>query len=191
MNQRLPQIGWCHARHEGENRLEVVQREFYRYDWRWAVNRKGRRDFGDLGESRMRVANKERRETFIPIGKRAQDTKRRGGTDITHSFFSHDMTPAAVRLGKPQPLLCVSVKRNSNGFCRRRNGRRKRLCPIYFERRDRTVTDLTSAEIKEIVGGYYLVMANNVDEVQEIAQDFPDYDLGNTVEIREIMVFDQ
>ena len=56
---------------------------------------------------------------------------------------------------------------------------------------NRTVTDLTSAEIKEIVGGYYLVAANNVDEVQEIAQDFPDYDLGNTVEIREIMVFDQ
>lgn len=56
---------------------------------------------------------------------------------------------------------------------------------------NRTVTDLTSAEVKEIVGGYYLVKANNFDEVQEIAQDYPDYDLGGTVEIREIMVFDQ
>ena len=54
----------------------------------------------------------------------------------------------------------------------------------------RTVTDLSSAEVKEIVGGYYLVAANSFDEVQEIAQDFPDYDLGGTVEIREIMVFD-
>ncbi|AXT20919.1 hypothetical protein D7030_10815 [Flavobacteriaceae bacterium AU392] len=55
----------------------------------------------------------------------------------------------------------------------------------------RTVTDLTSAELKEIVGGYYLVAAKDFDAVQEIAQDFPDYDLGGTVEIREIMVFDQ
>lgn len=55
---------------------------------------------------------------------------------------------------------------------------------------DRTVTDITSAEVKEIVGGYYVVEAKNFDAVQEIAQDFPDYDLGGTVEIREIMVFD-
>ena len=55
---------------------------------------------------------------------------------------------------------------------------------------NRTVTDLTSAELKEIVGGYYIVEAKDFDAVQEVAQDFPDYDLGGTVEIREIMVFD-
>ncbi|WP_025741175.1 YciI family protein [Aquimarina pacifica] len=57
--------------------------------------------------------------------------------------------------------------------------------------KNRTVTDITSAEVKELIGGYYLVKAKDFDEVQEIAQDFPDYDLGGTVEIREIMVFDQ
>ena len=56
---------------------------------------------------------------------------------------------------------------------------------------NRTVTDLTSVDVKEIVGGYYLVEAKDFDAVQEMAQDFPDYDLGNTVEIREIMVFDR
>ena len=56
---------------------------------------------------------------------------------------------------------------------------------------NRTVTDLTSAEVKEIVGGYYTVEAKDFDAVQDIAQDFPDYDLGGTVEIREIMVFDR
>ncbi|MEM9680386.1 MAG: YciI family protein [Bacteroidota bacterium] len=55
---------------------------------------------------------------------------------------------------------------------------------------NRTVTDLTSAEVKEIVGGYYLIEAKDFDAVEEVAQDFPDYDLGGTVEIREIMVFD-
>ncbi|WP_034041321.1 YciI family protein [Wocania ichthyoenteri] len=57
--------------------------------------------------------------------------------------------------------------------------------------KNRTVTDLTSAEVKEIIGGYYIVKAKNFDAVQKIADDFPDYDLGGTVEIREIMVFDQ
>ncbi|WP_299521639.1 YciI family protein [Winogradskyella sp.] len=56
---------------------------------------------------------------------------------------------------------------------------------------NRTVTDLTSAEVKEIVGGYYTVEAKDFDAVEEIAQDFPDYDLGGTVEIREVMVFDK
>ena len=57
--------------------------------------------------------------------------------------------------------------------------------------KNRTVTDLTSAEVKEIVGGYYTVEAKDFDAVQKIAEDYPDYDLGGTVEIREIMVFDQ
>ncbi|WP_299888696.1 YciI family protein [uncultured Lacinutrix sp.] len=56
---------------------------------------------------------------------------------------------------------------------------------------NRTVTDLTSTEVKEIVGGYYLVEAKDFDAVEKIAQDFPDYDLGGTVEIREVMVFDK
>lgn len=56
---------------------------------------------------------------------------------------------------------------------------------------NRTVTDHAASEVKELVGGYYIVTANNADEVVKIAQGYPDYDLGGTVEIREIMVFDQ
>lgn len=57
--------------------------------------------------------------------------------------------------------------------------------------KNRTVTDLTSAEVKEIVGGYYTVSAKDMNAVEKIAEDYPDYDLGGTVEIREIMVFDR
>lgn len=56
---------------------------------------------------------------------------------------------------------------------------------------NRTVTDMASAELKEIVGGYYIIEAADFDAVEAVAQDFPDYDLGGTVEIREIMVFDR
>jgi hypothetical protein len=56
---------------------------------------------------------------------------------------------------------------------------------------DRIVSDGPFAESKELIGGYYTVTANDFDEVVQIAQDFPDYDLGGTVEIREIMKFDR
>ena len=56
---------------------------------------------------------------------------------------------------------------------------------------DRVVSDGPFVEGKELVGGYYLVAAENAEAVVEIAQDYPDYDLGGTVEIREVMVFDK
>ncbi len=56
---------------------------------------------------------------------------------------------------------------------------------------DRVVSDGPYAESKEIIGGYYIVTADNFDAVEKIAADFPDFDLGGTVEIREVMKFDQ
>ena len=56
---------------------------------------------------------------------------------------------------------------------------------------DRTVTDQAGSEIKELVGGYYIVSAKDYDAATQIAQGFPDYDLGNTVEIREVIDFSQ
>ena len=56
---------------------------------------------------------------------------------------------------------------------------------------NKTITAGPFAESKEIVGGYYIVTANNFDEVVKIAEDYPDYEYGNTVEIREVMVFER
>jgi len=55
---------------------------------------------------------------------------------------------------------------------------------------DRVTTDNVSVESKELVGGFYVVSAENLNAAKEIAQDYPDYDLGGTVEIREVMVFE-
>ncbi|MEL6976092.1 MAG: YciI family protein [Bacteroidota bacterium] len=52
---------------------------------------------------------------------------------------------------------------------------------------DRTVTDRIAVEAKEIIGGYYIVAAKDFDDAAKIAEDYPDYDLGGTVEIRELM----
>ena len=56
---------------------------------------------------------------------------------------------------------------------------------------DKTVSDGPFVEGKELVGGFFHVMAKDFDEAVKITADFPDYDLGGIVEVREIMKFDQ
>lgn len=52
------------------------------------------------------------------------------------------------------------------------------------------VTDGPFAEAKELVGGYFVVKARDWDEAVTISKDYPDFNHGGTVEVREIMVFD-
>lgn len=54
----------------------------------------------------------------------------------------------------------------------------------------RTVSDGPFVESKEIIGGFYVIKVKDYDQAMEVAQDFPDYDLGGAVEIREVMKFD-
>lgn len=55
---------------------------------------------------------------------------------------------------------------------------------------DRTMTDRAGTEVKELVGGYYIINAADLDAAMKIAESYPDYDKGGTVEIREVMEFD-
>jgi len=54
---------------------------------------------------------------------------------------------------------------------------------------DRIVSDRAATEVKELIGGYYIVQAKDYEEAIKIAQDYPDYDLGGEVEVREILVY--
>ena len=53
---------------------------------------------------------------------------------------------------------------------------------------NKVVTDGPFAESKELVGGYFIIKANNIDEAVAAAKDFPDYDLGGSVDVREVQV---
>jgi hypothetical protein len=54
----------------------------------------------------------------------------------------------------------------------------------------KVVTDGPFTESKEVVGGYFVVLAKNLDEATEMAKECPDYDLNGVVEVREVMKFD-
>ena len=54
----------------------------------------------------------------------------------------------------------------------------------------KTVTDGPFTESKEVVAGYFVVLAKNIDEAVQIAKDCPDYILDGIVEVREVMKID-
>jgi len=53
------------------------------------------------------------------------------------------------------------------------------------------VTDRAGSEIKEMIGGYFLVKAKDLEEVTRSVQEgFWEFDSGATVEIREVMAME-
>jgi hypothetical protein len=45
-------------------------------------------------------------------------------------------------------------------------------------------------EGKEVVGGYFIVNANNIDEVVKMCDDYPDFEFGGTIQVRQVMKMD-
>ncbi len=54
----------------------------------------------------------------------------------------------------------------------------------------KTVTDGPYTEGKEVVGGYFIIHASDMDEAVEVAQDYPDFDFGGSVQVRQVMKMD-
>jgi hypothetical protein len=53
---------------------------------------------------------------------------------------------------------------------------------------DKTVTDGPFAEAKDLVGGYSLIEAKDLDQATELAKGCPIFLMGGSVEIRPIML---
>lgn len=54
----------------------------------------------------------------------------------------------------------------------------------------KAVTDGPFAESKEVIGGFFVVKAKNFDEALQMAKEAPDFDLGGSVEVREVLNMD-
>jgi hypothetical protein len=50
------------------------------------------------------------------------------------------------------------------------------------------VTDGPFTESKELVGGYFILKAESIDDVLKHTKGFPDYELGGSIEVREVQV---
>ena len=53
-----------------------------------------------------------------------------------------------------------------------------------------SVTDGPYTEGKEVVGGFFIINAKDIDEAVAISKDYPDFELGGTVQVRQVMKMD-
>lgn len=51
----------------------------------------------------------------------------------------------------------------------------------------KTVTDGPFTEGKEVVGGFFVIKAKDFDEAIRLCDDYPDYENGGTIQVRQIM----
>jgi hypothetical protein len=51
----------------------------------------------------------------------------------------------------------------------------------------KTVTDGPFTEGKEVVAGYFIINAKDIDEAVAICADYPNFEYGGTVQVRQIM----
>ena len=51
----------------------------------------------------------------------------------------------------------------------------------------KTVTDGPYTEGKEVVGGFFIIKAKDMNEAVTISKECPDFDLGSSVQVRQIM----
>jgi len=50
-----------------------------------------------------------------------------------------------------------------------------------------SVTDGPYTEGKEVVGGYFIVNAKDLDEAVSLTKDYPDFDKGGKIQVRQVM----
>ena len=51
----------------------------------------------------------------------------------------------------------------------------------------KSVTDGPFTESKEVIGGFFIVEAKSLDEAVQLSKDSPDFEIGGSVEVREVM----
>ncbi len=52
--------------------------------------------------------------------------------------------------------------------------------------RSGAVTDGPYSETKEIIGGYFMIEADDYDEACRVAESYPHLELGGTIEVRQV-----
>ncbi len=53
--------------------------------------------------------------------------------------------------------------------------------------KNKTSTDGPFTEGKEVVGGFFLINARDMNEAVEISSEYPDYENGGSVQVRQVM----
>lgn len=56
--------------------------------------------------------------------------------------------------------------------------------------KSKTVTDGPYTEGKEVVGGFFIINAADYNEAVQLCDDYPDYETGGSIQVRQVMKMD-
>ena len=56
--------------------------------------------------------------------------------------------------------------------------------------KNKSVTDGPYTEGKELVGGFFIVNAADMNEAVKLCDDYPDYEIGGSIQVRQVMKID-
>jgi hypothetical protein len=56
--------------------------------------------------------------------------------------------------------------------------------------KNKSVTDGPYTEGKELVGGFFIVNATDMNEAVKLCDDYPDYEIGGSIQVRQVLKID-
>ena len=111
MDQSRAKIGGGQPVDIGDNGLKIIERQLHGNDRRRPRRVKRLGDVSDLREGGVRVERVETQKPAVPIGKTAQDKKRRRRPDSGHARgFGHCVAATAMLLGQLRTRDCISAE---------------------------------------------------------------------------------
>lgn len=98
------------------------------------------------------------------------------------SYEDLSMSPAEAEANMYQWLEWVKQLKSEGVYVEGR--------PLIKERKlvtgKNVVTDGPFTESKELVGGYFIIKTDSLEEALKHTQGFPDYEMGGSIEVREV-----
>jgi hypothetical protein len=56
--------------------------------------------------------------------------------------------------------------------------------------KNKSVTDGPYTEGKELVGGFFIVNAADINDAVKLCDDYPDYEIGGSIQVRQVLKID-
>ena len=106
---------------------------------------------------------------------------------IFHGANSNDLSPEVLQAQMGKWMAWIE-KLNQNG--QYESGEPLLPGGKLLSGTNKAVTDGPYTEGKEVVGGYFIVNAKDMDEAVAIANDYPDFEYGGSVQVRQVMKLD-
>lgn len=102
---------------------------------------------------------------------------------IFHGGLNHDASASEMQENMGKWLAWVDKLKKENRYL----GGEPLLPGGKLLTGKKTVTDGPYTEGKEVVGGFFIIHARDYDDAIRICDDFPDYELGGKVQVRQVM----